>query len=660
MFFRKKKSPHSNKPVLQLVENTRENNKVRQKIIISLGTNFPLPDNLRKEVAEAVEQKLLGQTSLFFSGEVVEYAEKIIKKIQTDGKWNSQRKQAVPLQQTNQDYQVAEVFVDGVEHGLDRILGPLLIGDTFWKRTGFPEVLSSCGFSQAEQNNAEITILNRLIAGSSENAIPLWIRTTASADIIERNAEEYSSDRFYRISDKLLKSHKRIEEGLYKKASTLFGLDNAVYLYDLTNTYFEGGCKGNPKAEYKGNQKEKRNDCPQVVVALVLDREGFVRKHLTFNGKMSDTGSLEIILEKLEEEMLEKEMPTIIFDRGVASKDNLELIESKQLKYIVATRSSEESLLAEDFSNREFRKLRKEKTKNEVEISLKQEEDIVYLLCKSKGRRAKEESMRNQAEEKLEDAMQKLEKLVNEGKKNDPAAVERAIGRIKEKHSKAAQFYEIEYIPFTFQYENDTTDRRKSNSLKKLKEKSDSFAISYIKVEKELKRLTEKYGNITAKIERPRLEWEPLDEKIEKRIQLEGNYLLKTNRKDLTDDQIWNTYMMLTLVEKAFRNLKSDLGLRPNYHQKEKRVDGHIFITILAYHLLHSIEYTLRMKGFYRCWDTIKRVVSTHTYSTIILPTTKGAVIHLRKPGIPEDVHTKIYDLLSIDYKNLPNTKIIA
>jgi len=136
---------------------------------------------------------------------------------------------------------------------------------------------------------------------------------------------------------------------------------------------------------------------------------------------------------------------------------------------------------------------------------------------------------------------------------------------------------------------------------------------------------------------------------------------LKTNRKDLkSGDKIWNLYMMLTRVEDAFRDLKSYLGLRPNYHQKENRVDGHIFISVLAYHLLHSIEHSLRQKGERSRWVRIRLAVSTHNYSTIQLPAVGGTVINVRRPGIPEGVHIDIYQKLGIDYQNLPITKNLA
>jgi len=203
--------------------------------------------------------------------------------------------------------------------------------------------------------------------------------------------------------------------------------------------------------------------------------------------------------------------------------------------------------------------------------------------------------------------------------------------------------------------------KRFSNSLKKLKNKVEKNKISFPALTKKLTEFNQKYTSdylkINIHLKKPKLTWGTIDEIQDKGRKSDGNYLLKTNRKGLEQAEIWNLYVMLTRIENAFRDLKSYLGLRPNYHQKEQRVDGHIFISILAYHLLHSIEYTLRHKGNHSRWATIRRLVSTHNYSTIQLPTTKGTVINVRKPGIPEAVHIDVYNKLGIDYKNLPIKK---
>ena len=165
MFLREKNSKNSKLPVLQLVENVRQGDKVSQRVIVSLGTHLSVSKEIRKQVSQAVKQRLLGQTSFFDDPQVTAIADRIIKKIQTDGKWDSTRKQVQRFKQETKDApQTAEVFVDDVEHGYDRILGPLLIGHTFWNRLGFPGILSSCGFSDAQIKTAEISVLNRLIA----------------------------------------------------------------------------------------------------------------------------------------------------------------------------------------------------------------------------------------------------------------------------------------------------------------------------------------------------------------------------------------------------------------------------------------------------------------------------------------------------------------
>jgi len=663
MYFIEKYSPRSKNPVLQLIENKYIKGRRRQELIVSLGTNMQIDKSMRNPLARAIKQKLMGQMPLWIDDEIKVIADNIIKKIQTDGKWDSVREQV--NKSKIEDNETAEVFINQIEHSYDRELGPVLIGHSFWEKLSIGDILQQCGFSKEAVKTTEISILNRLIAGDSENAIPSWIKVNAISDLIDKAAESFSRDRFYRVSDKLLDNQESIERLLYQKQQSIFGLRNTIYLYDLTNSYFEGLCQKNPKAEYNKNQKEKRTDCPQIVIALVLDEDGFVRRHFTFKGKMSDSKSLEIIINALRSDFKNSQIPTIIMDRGVVSDDNITMLEKEGLKYIVASRNGEEKEFIDEFQKHDtFRLLKKDKT-NEVEIKIKKQGDINYLLCKSSGRKNKETAMRNRFEQKLVDSLEGLKKLIETGKRNAPETVNQAIGRIRERHSKAAHYYEIQYIPFKFEYrleEPDCLPKRLLKSLEKRKERADNFEINYLKLNKEIKSLKNKYSNgfenIKIEISAPQLLWSTIEEKKQKSVSLDGNYLLKTNRNDLNDEQIWHTYVMLTKVEKAFRNLKTDLALRPNQHHLQDRVDGHVFISILAYHLLHAIEYYLLQKGEHLSWASVKRIVSSHSYSTTILPTKAGPVIHLRKPGLPESVHEYIYKKLDINYENLKTTKI--
>jgi transposase len=669
MFFREAISKNSKSPVLQLVENIRTEKGPRQRLIVSLGTYLKIPKEKRREVARIVKERLFGQQSLFeYDSQLIAYADKIVKKIQTEGKWDSVREQVCKFKKAIKDKSTAEIFIDDVQHGYDRELGPVLIGHCFWERLNFSTILSDCGFNKRQIKTAQISLLNRLIAQDSEHSIISWLQTVAVEEIVGLDVSRYGDDRFYRISDKLLKNRDYIEENLYQREKDLFSLEDSIFLYDLTNTYFEGVCAKNPKAQYNGNQKEKRTDCPQVVVALVLDGDGFIRRHRIFNGKMTDVKSLDKILIALEDDFKDKPMPTIIFDRGMVSDDNLKLLNKyDNLKYILMCRPNEESIFTEDFHNQQFSLLAGRDRKPKVEIFLKEVDDAVYLLCKSEGRKAKETAMRNKAEERLEAELTNLSTQIQKGRENNPVTIERRIGKFKERHSKVAKYYEIKYQHREFSYtvpDDMMIAKRFSNSLKKLKNKADKNKISFPALTKKLTEFKQKYTSdylkINIHLKKPKLTWGTIDEIQDKGRKSDGNYLLKTNRKGLEQAEIWNLYVMLTRIENAFRDLKSYLGLRPNYHQKEQRVDGHIFISILAYHLLHSIEHTLRQKGDHSRWATIRRLVSTHNYSTIQLPTTKGTVINVRKPGIPEAVHIDVYNKLGIDYKNLPIKKNLA
>jgi transposase len=515
-----------------------------------------------------------------------------------------------------------------------------------------------------------LSVLNRLIAQDSEHSLLSWLNTVAVEELLDLQVNQFGDDRFYRISDKLLQHQDTIETELYQREQDLFNLSNSIFLYDLTNTYFEGRAVGNPRAEYNGNQKEKRTDCPQVVVALVVDREGFIRRHRLFNGKMTDAKSLRGIINELHNEFQDTAMPTLIFDRGVMSQENMHRLASyPHLKYVVACRVGEEESVVDDFQTQPFCELegREAKRNSKVEVFLKEHEGMLYLLCKSEGRKAKETAMRNRIEGKLEAELVNLQTQIHKGRENNPVNIERRIGRFKERYASVAKYFTISYRHREFSYHlasDAVLPKRLAKSLQNLQGKVEANTISFPALEKKLASFAQKYpeayGNLQIHLKEPELRWETIDEIEQKQRDLDGNYLLKTNRSDLQQHEIWHLYMTLSRMEQAFRNLKTHLGLRPVYHQKEMRVDGHIFISILAYHLLHTIEYTLRQNGDRSLWATIKRLVSTHRYSTIQLPMVAGPVLNIRKPGMTEGIHQDIYNKLGVDWKRLPVIKILA
>jgi transposase len=236
-----------------------------------------------------------------------------------------------------------------------------------------------------------------------------------------------------------------------------------------------------------------------------LDGDGFIRRHKIFNGKMTDAKSLINILKILEKDFEDKPMPTIVFDRGVVSEDNLKLLkEYDNLKYIIMCRSNDESKFTEDFQNdNNFKILEERDKKSKVEIFAKELKDEIYLLCRSEGRKAEETAMRNKAEKKLEDELKNLLKQIQNGRENNPVNIERRIGRFKERHGKVAKYYEIEYQHREFSYivpDDVAITKRFSNSLKKLQEKADKSKISFPALIKKLAEFEEKHPHDYLKI----------------------------------------------------------------------------------------------------------------------------------------------------------------
>ena len=437
-------------------------------------------------------------------------------------------------------------------------------------------------------------------------------------------------------------------------------------MYDLTNSYFEGSCEGIKKAEFNGNQKEKRTDCKQIVVALILDGDGFVIAHKVFNGKMSDAKSLKKIINLIagDYDGLEN-LPTMIFDRGVTSDDNINLLNDLNLKYIIASRNNLEDQSSSDFKNENFRTI-KNGADQSVEVYLKEEKNENYLLCKSEGRANKEKAIRTKKEEQMLYKLRSYAKRLLTVKKVDRDEIMEKIGRIKEEFKSVSPFYSIEFSFPEFDFiinPNTKINVTFLNILKNRKNKFEQNEITFNKlssdIEKSKKKYKEDVASIEIKLTPPRLTFETIEEKITNKIESEGHYLLRTNRQDLSEENVWKIYTMLAKIEHAFRHLKTDLGLRPNYHLIDSRVEGHIFISILAYQILQSIEFILRDKKCTYSWNTVNRIMTSHTYSTIVMQCKNGKTLHIRKVGEPENGHKEIYKKLDIDWKKLSVSKVI-
>ena len=606
MYFREKKT--SKNPVLQLVECVRGSaGKVSQRIVVSLG-GCRVPDEYRKAVAIEVTHRMAGYERLIPVDDPVlsDWIDNVLRRIEEAGKLPGASFREI--KPDGKDL-LEEICVDKIDHEDGVQLGPSLVLSKAWNSLGLDELLKRKQFSPEQVATAKVSVFNRLIESCSENELVNWVRTTALDELLGIQTGAWGEDRFYRISDKLIGIKSSLETHLRNKEYELFNLDRTILLYDLTNSYFEGSAENNELAKRSAASKEKRTDCPLMSVGVVLDASGFVITHKVFAGNTNDCPTLLTAVEGLKKIAGGNSKPVVVVDGGMASEKNLKALIDKGYDYVVNGKRQQRIEFAADFINKkEFRRVEgrnESKSTRPVFVRKIKSGDETVVLCRSDGRRDKEDAIQDKAERNLVDELEKLEaRILRDDSrlklKDGSAMVNRAIGRLISRTTRASKLYEIEY--------------------------------------KHLSR---------------ELTWMRREEEWNEKRQLHGCYHLRCSI-DMPDQDLWKLYITLTRVEDAFRHMKSDLGLRPFHHQTAERCKAHIFITILAYHLLRWVEYRLDMSGYHCTWRTVRRRLQTHCYTTIIVPTTSERVHHTRKAGRPNEVQKMIYSLLGIDCKGLP------
>jgi transposase len=582
-----------------LVESVSTASGPRHRVVCSLGRLDPGPPDQWLSLARKIEAALAGQ------GELVpdEQVDSIVARARGTKTGGKRRGPQRPASAESSD--LVRVHTDRVQVEHVREAGPVHVGHQMWQKLEVDAVLAKAGLSPRARLLTEVMTLNRLVHPTSEHAMPDWIRRTALEDILKTSFETLADDALYRNLDALHPKRETIEGGLAEREKTLFNLDDSIYLYDLTSTYFEGQCPFNPQAKF-GYSRDKRPDCKQVVVGLVLDREGFPKAHEVFDGNRTDRTTVDEMLSALERRVGKKGKPTVVVDRGMAFDDNLEQIKNHGdggYHYIVACRQAERKEHFDELEDEEgwTEVVRKPSPRNpcqkktRVQIKRSMVGDELHVLCRSDGREKKDRAIREKQEKRLLADLKKLQKRIDNGRLRKEGKVGEAIGRIKERYSRVARYYAIDY------------DAEKG-------------VLTFV---------------------------ENADKK-ERAKQTDGTYLMKTDRKDLSDEEVWRIYMLLTRVESAFRSMKSPLAERPIFHHLERRVQTHIFLCVLAYHLLVSVEKMFLDEGFHTSWATLREQLRTHQVVTVVLPAQDGKALTIRKGSTPEPTHKEIYRTLRI------------
>jgi len=588
MYIRKAWSTYKGKTYYNymLVKSVQTEKGPRQKTICCLGDLTPRSGEEWLKLAQKVEDALAGQQRLdeLPDREVLEIVEKV-----------KQRQKKDKGKQGEEQEEIVAVRTNKVEIEQPREAGTVHVRYQFWKRLEIGEILEKIGLKEHAEKLVCAMTMNRLVHPGSEYAMPDWIRSTALEDILGISADTLVDETLYRMLDLLHPHREKIEQALAERERSLFRLDTTILFYDLTSTYFEGEARSNPKAQ-RGYSRDGRPDCKQVVVGLVIGQEGFPMAHEVFKGNQHDSPSLPIMLNLLDERVGLQEGQTVVIDRGMSCAENLEELKKRKLHYIVASRQEERNQWWDEFEDQQgFAEVYPGEYPVGVKIKKMKSDGIVYVLCQSDTRKEKDRAIRQRQETRFLKDIVKLGKRIETSRLKKQEDIQQAIGRLRERYTRICRYYEIQYEP-------------------------------------ETKKLT-----CTVR-----------KEKLERAEQVDGCYLLKTDRTDLDGKGIWRTYMLLTRAESAFRSMKSPLAERPIFHQLQRRVETHIFLCVLAYHLLVAIEKTLQDKGVHTSWVTVRDTLKTHQVATVVLPTDGDMTLKIRKGSIPEPEHVRFYELLDV------------
>ncbi len=636
-----------------LVESVNTQRGPRHKVITSLGNLSPAPAEHWRQLAKKVEHALSGQLSIFKNGNS-EQAQQVIAKI-------DQQQSAVNSADSKPS---GQVDVDGIRTELVREVGTVHVGHQMWLKLGINEILQELEFSERECCLTEILVLNRLIAPGSELATRNWVPKTALPDILGEDNCELGWKTLYKHLDKLHGLRREIENELAAKERNLLNLDDSILLYDLTSTYFEGRCLRNNQAQY-GYSRDKRFDCKQVVVGLVLNKDRFPNAHEVFDGNRNDTTTLDEMLDTLDARAGGKrEGRTVVVDRGMSSKENLATIRRRGCHYIVATRQQERDEYLSEIEDNEgwvrFEKVRHGKYLDTVinRIAIKRVSGQAVATVKEKKLKAARQQFDRAKNAAASAQKSKDEEIIL--KKN--LQVDECQRKLKLAEEELAHEENLIIIVSEGRAEKDRAIREKQEKrlltdLEALKERAAAGQIKPAKMYESFGRLKERYPRVARYYEMffdektNQMSYAENTTKKELAKELDGSYIIRTDRNDLSDKEIWQTYILLTRVESAFRDMKTPLMERPIFHQLEHRVQAHIFICVLAYHILALIEKIFRDKEIATSWETIRNELKTHHIATTVIPYTDHRVLRLRQGTTPEEQHKLIYDTLGIPHE---------
>lgn len=496
-----------------------------------------------------------------------------------------------------------------------RKFGEVYLGLALWRRLKLDAFFTTTMESGREEvpwsTMVCILALARFCAPSSELQIAeFWYGKTALDDLLHVPVDKVNEDRLYRALDVLLPHKDGLFRHFQQVYGELFGTTFDILLYDVTSTYFEGQAKGNAQAKH-GYSRDKRFDCVQVCIALVVTPEGLPLAYEVFEGNRTDVTTVEEIVEVMRDKY-GHERRTWVMDRGMVSEDNLDLLREQKASYIVGTPKSELKAFERELLDKEW-----ELVVPGVEVKLcagPEDRTETFVLCRSQGRIQKEHAIRDKQVKRLDNELNELKARIDASTRTlrDRSTAERRVGRLFQKYSRAARLFTVRIA------EHNDPGHKSGKRLAITIDKNEEYR-----------------------------EWTEL---------ADGCYLLRTNLRGWKAKDLWKTYIGLTQVEDAFRASKYDLGLRPLFHHTAQRAKAHILVCFLALVLWRTLQQWMDSNGL----GTAPRKLLEHMAEVrsldVILPTDPGPEIRLRTVSRPDQHLAILLDKLELPLPNKPKS----
>lgn len=588
----------------RLVESYRnETNRVCHRTILNIGF---IGKQLQPEQMNIIQKQLTlrakGQQDIFFNSEdplVIKYIEEL---------WNEMiSKKRVDLPENKKAKQKGMIYTETVKHKDAREIGAEWLSYQAIEQLKIREQLMTMGWEDQRIRLALTQIISRAVYPASELETTRWIKeNSAVCEITGCDITKITKDKLYKSALDLYSIKDQLEHHLSKRTNDLFDLQDKIILYDLTNTYFEGAKKNSTLSKF-GRSKEKRNDAKIVVLAVVINLEGFIKYSNIFEGNMSDARSLPRIIHHLNQKLHnQNEKPIIVIDAGIASAENLDMLIKENYNYVCVSRSKlkDYTIAPKDITQKIY-------TKNQEELTVQRvysnKTTDYYLKVKSPGKALKETSMKNQFEARFEQELIKIQNslsLKHTVKKMEKVSIR--LGRAIQKYPSVSKYYNTELIT-----------NKKGLAIKLL--------------------------------------WEKDNDEYTQVINNLGVYFLQTNMAIESENMLWEIYNTIREIEYTFRTLKTDLDLRPIYHKKDNATMAHLHLGILAYWVVNTIRYQLKQQNENHCWKEIVRVCNTQKLVTTAA-SNDFETYTIKRCTEPNNTIIEIYRKLG--YKNFPFTKI--